>query len=81
MFGVDNMVQLFENILKDLNSQTSAEKESNGVHTLPKVDIIVTAPSPTSARKQALRRQEAKTLPDEFHSDDVIAINVTSSTS
>lgn len=60
--GVDNMIDLFENILKSL---TEANTPTRPTDTLPTVDIIVTAPSPTSARKQTLRRQVAQTLSGE----------------
>ena len=80
LFGVDNMIQLFESIHEELSSAPEKQSSENPIDLPPKpikilplVDIVVTAPSPTSSRKGVLRRQVAETV-----GDDHVTHNVTS---
>ena len=65
------MIRLFEDILVELSTeQPVVELPPKPLKNVAKVDIIVTAPSPTSVRRLSLRRQEAEAIADvHWHGD------------
>nr|XP_018669260.1 inositol-trisphosphate 3-kinase A-like isoform X1 [Ciona intestinalis] len=71
LFGMDKMINIMQEILNDLRSDTNHNDViANDVTSVSAVDTAA-SPSPRTARKIALKRQLAQSLSSEEPSDDV----------